>query len=118
MKSHITAILILIGVAGFTGCTISKGPKVEQSSVSKIEKGVTTKSDLIAQFGNPSSSEINSEGKETLTWAGASGSVDAKSMIPLVGRFVGDRSTGISVLTVILGKDGKVESYTYSNEKH
>lgn len=118
MKCTYLSFLALAGAQAFTGCTVSQGPKVDAAAVQKIEKGVTTRSELVSRFGEPTSSEISSESKETLTWLGVSSSTDAKMMIPLVGAMMGNNRSNLTTLTVILGKDGKVESFTFSQENH
>jgi len=78
------------------------GKDFNEANVSKIQKGITTESDLIAWFGKPSNRVTTSGGRVSLMWAHYTSQ-----------GFVAAHSTS-KTLTVTLGPEGKVEDYTLS----
>ena len=46
----------------------SNGTKIEKSNVERIIVGKTTKTEMIATFGNPLSQSFSSEGKLSMIW--------------------------------------------------
>lgn len=95
------AIFALIAAITLTACA-SHGRPITGSQVAAISEGVTTKQDLLASFGRPIVTSKNSDGTEIIGWAYAK-----------VG-FAGSSYTNQSI-TVTLGPDGKVQSYTTSD---
>ncbi len=114
MKRHLI-LAALIAVAGLaTGCATSSGTKVEASSLFFIQKGKTTKSELVSKLGQPTESGFDSSGKETLTWFHTESRTDAKTFIPIAGAFIGGGTSESTTLKVILDKRGVVFDYEYT----
>lgn len=83
-----------------SGCVYT-GTNFDESKLANVQKGQTTKQEVISYFGNPSTTTVDSEGNELLMWTYSIGSAfgaDAK------------------VLTVKT-HNGKVESYSVSKSK-
>ena len=97
----VTTCLCLISAALSTGC-VSVGKDFDEANVSRIQKGVTTESDLVSWFGKPSNRVTTSDGKVALMWAHYTSQ-----------GFVSTHSTS-KTLTVTLGPDGKVQDYSLS----
>lgn len=106
------SLLVICCVAALFGCAYSSGTKVEQSSVSKIKKGVTTKSDLTAMFGEPNSTSFDADGKETDRWTYWSSKASGSSYIPIYGAFNQNVKNGSSILEVKLNKDKIVDDFS------
>ncbi|MFZ5582587.1 MAG: hypothetical protein ACOZCK_08010 [Pseudomonadota bacterium] len=114
MKRHLI-LAALIAVAGMaTGCATSSGTKVEASSLSFIQKGKTTKSELVSKLGQPDETGVDSNGKETVSWIHSNSRTDAKTFIPIAGMFIGGATTDSTALKVILDKRGVVSDYEYT----
>ena len=114
MKRHLI-LAALIAVAGMaTGCATSSGTKVEASSLSFIQKGKTTKSELVSKLGQPDETGVDSNGKETVSWIHSNSRTDAKTFIPIAGMFIGGATTDSTTLKVILDKRGVVSDYEYT----
>lgn len=93
-------IFTLIGSLLLAGCVYT-GTNFDESKLANVQKGQTTKQEVISYFGEPSSTSVDSEGNELLMWTYSIGSAfgaDAK------------------ILTVKT-HDGKVESYSVSKSK-
>ena len=114
MKRHLI-LAALIAVAGLvTGCATSSGTKVEASSLSFIQKGKTTKSELVSKLGQPDETGVDSNGKETVSWIHSNSRTDAKTFIPIAGAFIGGATSENTTLKVILDKRGVVSDYEYT----
>ena len=114
MKRHLilAALIAVVGLA--TGCATSSGTKVEASSLSFIQKGKTTKGELVQKLGQPDETGIDSNGKETLSWVHSNSRTDGKTFIPIAGMFIGGATTDRTTLKVILDKRGIVSDYEYT----
>jgi len=93
---------------------MSSGTKVEQSAVSKIIKGKTTKSEVIALLGNPMSASLTGNGKEIDTWSYAHTQVKGSAFVPVVGVFAGGPDMKLQTFQVILNKNKVVEDYLWN----
>ncbi len=114
MKRHLI-LAALIAVAGMaTGCATSSGTKVEASSLTFIQKGKTTKSELVSKLGQPDETGVDSNGKETVSWIHSNSRTDAKTFIPIAGAFIGGATSENTTLKVILDKRGVVSDYEYT----
>lgn len=61
-------ILILIAVFAMSACA-SIGKDYNESNISLIKPGETTKVQTVAMFGQPMSKSMTSDGEEAYTWA-------------------------------------------------
>ncbi len=97
MRAVIVALLVgLLGGCALQGHTY--GRPITQEQVAAIVKGVTTKEQLVAIFGNPLSTSMDSDGREVLSWAHS-------VMGPMMGGL--QQKT----LTVFLDPSGTVDRY-------
>ncbi|WP_034913177.1 MULTISPECIES: hypothetical protein [Erwinia] len=90
----VLSLLLLI-----TGCTSSVGKNFDEAQLEKIHKGASTKRDLVALFGHPTSETPYPEDRLILLWTWA----QARTLDTTEGK----------TLTVELDK-GRVKSYTVS----
>jgi len=93
-------IVVLLAALVIAGCVTQHGTPIAQEQISQIKQGVTTKAELLALLGRPISSAQNSDGTEVVTWSYA-------RVAPGVYEN--------QAITVIVGADGTVTSYTVSN---
>lgn len=110
-------LAIVIGVT-IVGCTHENGTKVAQDQAAKIQKGTTTRADLVTMFGPPSSSTIHADGKEMLTWRYSSVRPNASSYIPVVNIFTHKLDMEDTDLLVTLNKEHIVEDYNSTQGAH
>lgn len=96
MNRKIAGCLILVLLSG---CTASVGNNFDDGQLANIHYDVTTKKDLVALFGEPSSDTPFPQGQSILMWTWS----QAKTGSTTAGR----------TLTVRLQND-KVKSYTVS----
>ncbi len=117
MKLGISPVLVVaVFAALFQGCA-SSGTKIDPAAVSQIERGVTTKAQLVAALGNPISASMLGNGRELLVWSYAQTRVKGRTFIPVVGAFAGGADTKMETLQVILDSDKVVEDYLWNNSQ-
>jgi outer membrane protein assembly factor BamE (lipoprotein component of BamABCDE complex) len=71
----------------------TQGEHVDQNKVDRLKPGVTTIADAEALLGKPQSVTRHPNGTTTLGYGFSSVQTDGKSMIPIVGYFVGKGTT-------------------------
>ncbi len=113
MKTILITLLCAAITAWLVGCA-STGANFDENKVSQIKKGETTAAELIQMFGQPVNRAMNSEGTTTLTWMYTEARVKGESFIPYAGPWLGGTRSKEKLLTVTLGADGKVSSFSSS----
>ncbi|NPE57739.1 hypothetical protein HLB27_03265 [Dickeya dadantii] len=83
------------------GC-VSFGNNFDEARLAHVNKGQTTKQEVISLFGEPATTSIDSDGNQMLIWSYSIGN-----------GFGGAKA---KVLTIKL-HDGKVESYSVAQSK-
>jgi outer membrane protein assembly factor BamE (lipoprotein component of BamABCDE complex) len=96
------------------GCA-SAGTKVDPSAAAKIQKGITTKVEVIALLGQPMTDTLDSNGKEMMFWSYAQTQIKGTTFIPVVGLFSGGSSTNMTSFQVILDSNKIVVDDLWSN---
>lgn len=114
MKRTLVIVAAALAIAVSAGCATSSGTKIESSDLSYIQKGRTSRTDLVQKYGQPTEVVVDSSGKETLVWFHTVSRTDAKTFIPVAGMFIGGGSSETTVLKVMLDKRGIVNDYEYS----
>ena len=113
MKSTTNILICAATAFWLIGCA-STGQNFDESKVSQIKKGETTEADLVQMFGQPENRAVNSEGTTTLTWNYFEARVKGETFIPYAGPFLGGSRSKQKMLSVTLGPDGKVASFSSS----
>jgi hypothetical protein len=80
---------VVVLLAGMLSACATQGAKVDPNKLAQLKPGVSTISDAKALFGEPESSARHQDGTTTLTYGFSSTTTDGKSLIPIVGGFIG-----------------------------
>lgn len=107
--------LLIIALLFPSACaTVNVGPQLDRESLSFIQPGITTESDLVQHLGAPNSVQVLADGGKALTFleihSSASG-MNASLLNPFYTRIDSETKTESCVVTV--GKDGIVTGSTY-----
>jgi outer membrane protein assembly factor BamE (lipoprotein component of BamABCDE complex) len=108
------AVAALLIMALLASCA-SVGTPIAQENVKKIRPGVTTEADLVRMFGQPSTKTLDSNGKTILGWIYSEAQTKGTTFIPIAGAFVGGVNTRTQMLSVLIGRNGRVERYTMND---
>lgn len=98
----------------FVGCA-SVGTEMNVAQMQQIEKGVTTRSDLVAQFGAPMSIGLDAEGRATAMWYANQVRSSARNFIPVYGMLRQEMNMDMQQLVVIFDDADVVESFTFND---
>lgn len=104
--------LTLCVVLALEGCNTQRsGRNYASSEVSSIQPNVTTESEVVQRFGNPTRFTDKSDGTRVLVWTYWETTTDGKQYIPVVGRVMAAKAAQdnslVKTLTVTV-KDGIV----------
>jgi outer membrane protein assembly factor BamE (lipoprotein component of BamABCDE complex) len=113
MKNPIQLVILAVCLA-LAGCA-SAGVKVDSNAVAKIQKGVTTKAEVLALLGAPMTDTLAGDGREFMLWSYAHTQMKGATFIPVVGMFAGGSNTKMTTCQVILNKDKVVEDMLLSD---
>lgn len=116
MKRNLMIAAMIAVLAAACGAT--SGMRIESNDLSAIQKGRSTKSEMIAKYGEPTETTLDSSGKETLIWYHTQTKTDAKTFIPIAGIFLGGGTSETTTLKVMLDKRGIVSDYEYSGGRY
>lgn len=112
---NLSRFLLCFGLfVAVVGCTTSSsmGQRVESDVAMSIEKGKTTKQDLIQKLGAPNGQSVTSEGLEIIYW---NHNTFKMTFMPF-GQ--GGNATEATNLVVTLDRKGIVQNYTYSQSSN
>ena len=105
-------LVSLLAIGLLVGCA-SSGRKIDQSSTDRIERGVTTKSEVIANLGSPD--QITRQNDTTIfLYRYSRVALKGASYIPYIGPFVGGPKSQHQMVMVMFDKNDVVTNVTNS----
>jgi len=111
MRKLFILVTLAVSVVIFSGCaSTSQGRKFDDSYVSQIKKGVTTKAQIRQHFGEPESVSISSE-IETWTYSYSNAYGRAYVQAATYGLL---REESDDQMLIVAFKGDKVVEYTYT----
>lgn len=119
--SKFVRLIVLVPLISLAiGCmTYTQGTRIDESQVSKIKKGVTTRAEIEAMLGPAENVVMMGDGKRMMEYRfmERSAATSPATFIPYVNLFAGGvtRRDTHQALQIILGKDGIVEDYEVSD---
>src|SRR5690554_6309650 len=104
----IAAALILAGCA-------SSGVRVTDDQMSQFKEGQTTKQDVIAALGQPTTTMRNSDGTTMVMYTYSEARTRGSTFIPIVGAFAGGVDTRSSNVVLTFDQRGVLQSTSSSS---
>ncbi len=116
MRKVFAICLVILGI----GCASSShGTKIEESRVSEIQKGVTTRAQIQQMFGQPMNVSLMGDGRRMMVYSYTQSDTHVKgtSFIPFAGAYMGgsEGTTEHQQLQIVLNKADVVEDYELSS---
>ncbi|MGB7912139.1 MAG: outer membrane protein assembly factor BamE [Desulfobaccales bacterium] len=111
MKKRVGNLVVVLLVAGLVGCATS-GRKIDQGAADQIEKGKTTKEQVVALIGSPESISRSSNGDTTYIYNYTRATAKPINFVPIVGAFAGGADVQHQMYMVTFGPNGIVKSYS------
>lgn len=106
-------VICLAAAIGLAGCATEYGKKVSAADIAFVEKGKTTRADLITRLGQPTNTIRESTGREQLVWEYLKTTNDAKSLVPFT--FVESQQYETSTFTAVVDAKGRVIDYSVAS---
>ncbi|OZI21743.1 hypothetical protein CAL18_12530 [Bordetella genomosp. 7] len=108
--------LLIAALIGLSGCAAT-GVQVKQGQLDQFKQGETTRQEVVAALGKPTTQMRNSDGTTTLLYTYAESRTRPETFIPFVGAFVGGVDTNSSHVTLTFDQAGKLLSYSSSESE-
>jgi len=103
MKTLINLILLIV----ITGCA-SSGRRIDPNAVSQIQRGVTTRPEVLRLLGSPESMTTLGDGTTQMLYHYVRATTKGTTFIPIAGAFVGGSNVEQQMVIVLIGPDGLV----------
>ena len=100
--------LIIFFIISLVGCA-TVGRKINQEAVSSIEKGKTTREEVIRLLGSPDQITKDVNGNITMTYMYVRATTRPETLIPVVGIFAGGADVQNQMVMITIDQDGKVK---------
>lgn len=107
------AMILVLVIGLLSGCA-STGRKIDQSAADKIEKGKTTKQEVIGLIGSPDRIMRRGNGETTFTYSYARATAKPATFIPIFGPLVGGANVQSQMFMVTFNSDGVVKDFISS----
>jgi hypothetical protein len=116
---HVIVVLLLAGFGGGCSSTSSGSSSLSADKVNEIQKGVTTRAQVVGMFGPPAQVTMLPGGKHAMHYyfSQSNTHADAQSFIPVVGMFATKAEGQMSTRTLDVNLDASdvVEDYQYND---
>jgi outer membrane protein assembly factor BamE (lipoprotein component of BamABCDE complex) len=112
MKSVFAALLC----AALAGC-MSTGVEVRPDQTADFRNGVTTRADVLARLGAPTTQATLPDGSTMLVYAFSAAQARPASFIPIVGAFAGGADARSSMASFQFAPDGVLKSSSSSSSQ-
>lgn len=109
--------ILLMACVSLAGCA-SSGVKISDEKIATLQDGKTTKTEVLASFGQPTSQHRNSDGTSTLIYSHSQTQARAITFVPIVGAFAGGADTTFGSVVLNFDKSGVLSSYSTSSDQH
>lgn len=107
-------IIIFFTLVILSGCA-SYGKEIKQSSVDKIQRGITTKQEVINAFGNPDGTYFDKDNRLIMYYYAGKIKPSAWNFVPIANLVHTEMKMQNQMLTIVISKDNIVEEYSFTN---
>lgn len=109
---RLSALLLMALMFLAIPACVSVGRKIDQSAADKIEKGKTTREQVVSLIGSPEMITRNSNGDTVFIYNYTRSTAKPATFIPYIGPFVGGANTQHQSTSVTFGPDGVVKAFS------
>lgn len=107
-------IMVLVLMAGLLAGCASTGRKIDQAAAAKIEKGRTTKNEVLTLIGSPDSITVSLNGETTFMYSSARTTAQPAAYIPFFGPLLGGIDVQSQMFIITFNSDGVVKDFISS----
>ncbi|MHC4661176.1 MAG: hypothetical protein ACYS8W_05755 [Planctomycetota bacterium] len=115
MRNTVIALaFIAILACGCSTTQVKIGKKISAADINGIEKGTTTRAEIIGKFGAPASIMRNSEGVEAYVFVELGQDNHMWLVPPLFNIYISGAASSCGKVLVVAFKDDIVQNYSYT----
>ncbi|MDP2906171.1 MAG: outer membrane protein assembly factor BamE [Candidatus Omnitrophota bacterium] len=107
-------LLIILLCLGLVGCA-TYGKPIDKSAVEQMQKGTTTKEEVIKKFGQPDGTNFDKENRLIYYYNASKVNPSAMNFIPILNLVHSEMKMQIQMLVVVFSKEGIVEEYSFTD---
>ncbi len=104
-------VMALVLLACLLAGCVSSGRKIDQSAADKIEKGKTTRAQVVDLLGSPDQITSRGGGDTIFMYHYMRVTAKPETFIPIIGAFVGGANVQNQMFMVTFGSDGVVKDF-------
>ena len=115
LRGAAAAAFVLLLAVGCTTTKITKNPReIDPSNVQKLEKGVTSKKEVIELFGSPVAITLNADGFEVYTFATGVNASQVWRVPPIFVIYADSASSAKTRVLMVTFSGDTVINWTYT----
>lgn len=111
------SIVIAIAALALSACA-SSGVRVTDDQLSQFQEGQTTKQEVIAALGQPTTTMRNADGTTMIMYTYAEARTRGSTFIPIVGAFTGGVDTRSSNVVLTFDQQGVLQNTSSSSSQY
>jgi outer membrane protein assembly factor BamE (lipoprotein component of BamABCDE complex) len=104
-------LIFVFAVFFLAGCA-STGRKIDQAAADSLQKGKTTKAEVLSQLGSPERITRMGNGDTIFVYSYSRASAKPATFIPYIGPFVGGMNMQSQMTCVTFGPDNVVKDFS------
>ncbi|HHH0500169.1 TPA: hypothetical protein ACPZNZ_001697 [Yersinia enterocolitica] len=113
-------VLLTISILSISACSSSGNQSLKSETQAtlqtKLIKNKTTKSDVIKEFGQPSSTTTSGQGEDIYLYDMNNAKMSVVNVIPIIGMLAGNTKTESRTLSIAFNKNGTVETWRFMSD--
>ncbi len=107
-------LFVLLFCLSLGGCATC-GKPIEKSAVEEMQKGVTTKEEVIKKFGQPDGTYFDKDNRLIYYYHASKVNSSAWNFIPIVNLVHSEIKMKMQMLVIVFSKEGVVEEYSFTD---
>lgn len=106
--------LVLLLCLGLCGCA-TYGKPIDKSAVEQMQKGVTTKEEVIKKFGQPDGTYFDKDNRLIYYYNASKVKPSAWNFVPIVNLVHSEMNMKMQMLVIVFSKEGVVEEFSFTD---
>ena len=113
---RIRYLLVALAI-GLSGCAAT-GVQVKHTQLEQFKQGETTRDEVVATLGAPTTTMRNADGTSTLLYTYAEYKTRPQSFIPYLGMFIGGADSRSTNVSLTFDQAGKLLTYSTQESEY
>jgi hypothetical protein len=104
-------LLLCLSVCGCATC----GKPIDKLEVGQMQKGVTTKAEVVRKFGQPDGTYFDKDNRLIYYYNASKVKQSAWNFVPIVNLVHSEMEMKMQMLVIVFSKEGIVEEYSFTD---